>query len=94
MRFRKRSLERVQRLGPVLDIGGMAKAYPGIYWVLDDGNYLETPESMNSATNAFQDFPGFDHSDGLFSLRSKKAIRVCIRWRCSASPRMPWRWPG
>ncbi len=42
----------------VLDIGGMAKAYPGIYWVLDDGNYLETPESMNSATNAFQDFPG------------------------------------
>jgi signal transduction histidine kinase len=42
----------------VLDIGGMAKAYPGIHWVLDNGSYLETPESINSAANAFQDFPG------------------------------------
>ncbi len=42
----------------VLDIGGLARAHPGIFWVLDNGQYLETPGSTKPVTSAFEDFPG------------------------------------
>lgn len=43
-----------------LDMGGLARAYRGIYWVQSDGSYLGTAEDDLSATKAFDDFPGLE----------------------------------
>jgi signal transduction histidine kinase/CheY-like chemotaxis protein len=41
-----------------LDIGGLARAYRGIYWVQNDGSYLAKAEDDLSVTTAFDDFTG------------------------------------
>jgi len=41
-----------------LDIGGLASAYRGNYWVLSDGNYLGVESGVQAETTAFEDFPG------------------------------------
>jgi len=49
------------RLGSVLvkmDVGGLASAYRGIYWVHDSGRYLEYSTDDTSQSTAFEDFPG------------------------------------
>lgn len=42
-----------------LDVGGLAHVYRGIYWVLDNGEYLSAAEEAPQST-AFQDFPGLE----------------------------------
>ena len=41
-----------------IDLGGLANAYRGNYWVLSDGQYLPSPNGENRPTTAFEDFPG------------------------------------
>jgi signal transduction histidine kinase/ActR/RegA family two-component response regulator len=41
-----------------LDMGGLAQAYRGNYWVLDDGRYLETATGESREASAFADFHG------------------------------------
>ena len=43
-----------------LDMGGLARAYRGIYWVQSDGSYLGMANVDKSATTAFEDFTGLD----------------------------------
>ncbi len=43
-----------------LDMGGLAHAYRGNYWVLDDGQYLESAMGESSEVSAFDDFQGLD----------------------------------
>jgi len=43
-----------------LDMGGLARAYRGIYWVQSDGRYLGMADEDKSATTAFDDFKGLD----------------------------------
>jgi len=55
--------ELTERRGMVilyLDIGGLASAYRGNYWVLSDGNYLGANNGKQSVTTAFEDFPGLE----------------------------------
>jgi signal transduction histidine kinase/CheY-like chemotaxis protein len=41
-----------------LDIGGLANAYRGVFWVQNDGSYLVQDEPASTAFSAFDDFPG------------------------------------
>ncbi len=41
-----------------LDIGGLANAYQGVFWVQNDGTYLAQDESESAPFSAFDDFPG------------------------------------
>ncbi|MDH3560960.1 MAG: ATP-binding protein, partial [Gammaproteobacteria bacterium] len=41
-----------------LDIGGLANAYRGVFWVQNDGSYLVQEEPKSKAFSAFDDFPG------------------------------------
>ncbi len=41
-----------------LDIGGLANAYRGVFWVQDDGSYLAQDDPESTAFSAFDDFPG------------------------------------
>ncbi|MDX1698451.1 MAG: ATP-binding protein, partial [Thiohalobacterales bacterium] len=41
-----------------LDMGGLAEAYRGNYWVLDSGQYLDGADGEASSTSAFDDFQG------------------------------------
>jgi len=41
-----------------IDLGGLASAYRGNYWVLGDGQYLPSPTGESRPTTAFQDFEG------------------------------------
>jgi signal transduction histidine kinase len=41
-----------------IDLGGLATAYRGNYWVLGDGQYLPSPSGEIRPTTAFEDFPG------------------------------------
>ena len=43
-----------------LDMGGLARAYRGIYWVQSDGSYLDMEEDGQSVTSAFDDFTGLE----------------------------------
>ncbi len=43
-----------------LDVGGLAHAYSGIYWVQDNGEYLTDIGGAAPTSTAFQDFPGLD----------------------------------
>jgi signal transduction histidine kinase/CheY-like chemotaxis protein len=43
-----------------LDMGGLAQAYRGNYWVMENGRYLETITGEAGETNAFDDFPGLE----------------------------------
>jgi signal transduction histidine kinase/ActR/RegA family two-component response regulator len=43
-----------------LDMGGLARAYRGIYWVQSDGSYLAMAEDDQSARKAFDDFTGLE----------------------------------
>ena len=43
-----------------LDMGGLARAYRGIYWVQSDGSYLGVDENDRSAGQAFNDFTGLE----------------------------------
>ena len=43
-----------------LDMGGLARAYHGIYWVQSDGNYLVAADNIQPAHNAFSDFTGLE----------------------------------
>jgi signal transduction histidine kinase/ActR/RegA family two-component response regulator len=55
--------EMAEKRGEVimyLDMGGLARAYRGIYWVQSDGSYLGTAEDDLSATTAFDDFIGLE----------------------------------
>lgn len=51
------------RLGSVvlkMDIGGLAGAYRGIYWVHNNGSYLARSNTDTSHATAFEDFPGLE----------------------------------
>ena len=55
--------EMTEKRGEViiyLDMGGLARAYRGIYWVQSDGSYLDMEEDALSATSAFEDFTGLE----------------------------------
>ena len=41
-----------------IDLGGLASAYRGNYWVLSDGQYLPSPTGESRTTTAFEDFHG------------------------------------
>jgi signal transduction histidine kinase/ActR/RegA family two-component response regulator len=43
-----------------LNMGGLARAYRGIYWVQSDGSYLGMMEGDEPATRAFDDFTGLE----------------------------------
>ena len=43
-----------------LDMGGLARAYRGIYWVQSDGSYLDVVEGEQPARKAFDDFTGLE----------------------------------
>jgi signal transduction histidine kinase/CheY-like chemotaxis protein len=43
-----------------LDMGGLANAYRGNYWVHSDGRYLGEVGSSQSVRKAFDDFPGLE----------------------------------
>ncbi len=43
-----------------LDMGGLARAYRGIYWVQSDGSYLDVVEDEQPARKAFDDFTGLE----------------------------------
>jgi signal transduction histidine kinase/CheY-like chemotaxis protein len=43
-----------------LDMGGLAQAYRGNYWVLDDGRYLDTATGESREASAFEDFQGLE----------------------------------
>jgi signal transduction histidine kinase/ActR/RegA family two-component response regulator len=43
-----------------LDIGGLANAYRGNYWVQSDGHYLGSEAGKQPARTAFEDFPGLE----------------------------------
>lgn len=65
--------EMTEKRGEVimyLDMGGLARAYRGIYWVQSDGSYLGMPEDDLSATTAFDDFIGLEEifSKGVLEL--------------------------
>jgi len=54
------STVKAQRGSVVLyiDLGGLASAYRGNYWVLSDGQYLPSPDGESRPTTAFEDFHG------------------------------------
>ena len=41
-----------------MDVGGLAGAYRGIYWVHDNGHYLTYGNADDDRSTAFEDFPG------------------------------------
>ena len=41
-----------------LDMGGLARAYRGIYWVQSDGSYLDVADDVQPERKAFNDFIG------------------------------------
>jgi len=43
-----------------LDMGGLASAYRGNYWVQSDGHYLGSKDGMQPARSAFEDFHGLE----------------------------------
>ena len=43
-----------------LDMGGLAAAYHGNFWVHNDGTYLVMPGDEAPTTTAFEDFPGLE----------------------------------
>ena len=43
-----------------MDVGGLAGAYRGIYWVHDNGHYLTYGNADADQPTAFEDFPGLD----------------------------------
>jgi signal transduction histidine kinase/ActR/RegA family two-component response regulator len=53
--------EMIRQRGMVivyLDLGGLASAYRGNYWVLGDGSYLPSDSGETRAGSAFEDFQG------------------------------------
>ena len=55
--------EMIERRGTVimyLDMGGLASAYRGNYWVRSDGHYLGSEEGAKPARTAFEDFHGLE----------------------------------
>lgn len=43
-----------------IDMGGLANAYRGYYWALNDGSYLGSASGESREDSAFDDFPGLD----------------------------------
>lgn len=43
-----------------LDMGGLAQAYRGNYWVLNNGGYLDTATGESKDASAFEDFRGLE----------------------------------
>jgi len=41
-----------------LDVGGLARAYHGLFWAQNNGEYLSQDDDEIPASNAFTDFPG------------------------------------
>jgi len=41
-----------------LDVGGLAHVYNGLYWALNDGEYLSPDKEAPAPSTAFLDFPG------------------------------------
>jgi signal transduction histidine kinase/ActR/RegA family two-component response regulator len=61
--------EMTEKRGAVimyLDIGGLASAYRGNYWVQSDGHYLGSKAGKHPARTAFEDFQGLEE---IFSRR-------------------------
>ncbi len=55
--------EMTEKRGTVimyLDMGGLASAYRGNYWVQSDGHYLGSKDGKQSVRTAFEDFQGLD----------------------------------
>jgi signal transduction histidine kinase/CheY-like chemotaxis protein len=55
--------EMTEKRGEVimyLDMGGLARAYRGIYWVQSDGSYLDATSDDLPVTSAFDDFTGLE----------------------------------
>lgn len=64
-----------------LDMGGLAQAYRGNYWVLDDGRYLDTMTGESRDTSAFDDFQGLEeifatHELALWEYRNQQVLWV------------------
>ena len=61
-----------------LDMGGLARAYRGIYWVQSDGSYLGMRDDDLSATTAFDDFVGLEEifSKGVLELWQYRGQQV------------------
>lgn len=43
-----------------IDVGGLANAYRGNYWVRDNGEYLSYTDQEPASSSAFRDFPGLE----------------------------------
>ena len=61
-----------------LDIGGLANAYQGVFWVQNDGSYLVQDEPESKAFSAFDDFQGLEDifSKGELALWEKDEQQV------------------
>ncbi|MBT8117089.1 MAG: response regulator [Gammaproteobacteria bacterium] len=64
-----------------LDMGGLAQAYRGNYWVLDNGSYLDSVTGESSETSAFDDFQGLEdifssHELALWEFRNQQILWV------------------
>ena len=65
--FLRQQLTEATELPPIhgsvviyLDMGGLAEAYRGNYWVLDSGQYLENATGGEGVSSAFEDFRGLE----------------------------------
>jgi signal transduction histidine kinase/ActR/RegA family two-component response regulator len=73
--------EMTEKRGEVimyLDMGGLARAYRGIYWVLSDGSYLGMMDDEQTETTAFDDFIGLEEifSKGVLELWEDQGQQV------------------
>ncbi len=64
-----------------VDVGGMARAYPGTYFVQSNGSYLRYGGTVSPPGAAFKDFPGLEaifkkHDLALWKDQDKQAIWI------------------
>ncbi len=64
-----------------IDMGGLANAYRGNYWALNDGSYLGSASGESRDVSVFEDFPGLDQvfsrgELGLWEYRDQQVLWV------------------
>ncbi|MGI9321184.1 MAG: ATP-binding protein [Thiogranum sp.] len=64
-----------------LDMGGLAQAHRGNYWVMEDGSYLQSVTEEIGTTSAFDDFTGLEeifsaHELALWEYRNQQILWV------------------
>ncbi|MGB1109465.1 MAG: ATP-binding protein [Gammaproteobacteria bacterium] len=64
-----------------IDVGGLAKAYPGTLWARNDGRYLDLPGQEPHPSTAFKDMPG---------LRELFETRELSLWRGEDNRQVMW----